>query len=210
MGELDHWVWTVPDLSVGAAWIREKLGPTYFGGRHEHLGSANHILPLNDRRYLEVLGPSEEVGLLTPALVSCDTRIATFAIRAAPLEVIASLATDLGLTAKGPKSYTRLQADGTPLSWRLLELRGHKFRDYLPFFIDWGASSHPSSPLTAQSSVESFAVTHPSEELASLYRALDIPVPVYKGERAMTLQLKTPRGPITLEGRGELALVNAE
>jgi hypothetical protein len=210
MGELDHWVWTVPDLSVGAAWIREKLGSTYFGGRHEHLGSANHILPLDDLKYLEVLGPSEEIGLLTPKLASCAPRIATFAIRAVSLESVASLAADLGLTPKGPRSYTRLQADGTSLSWQLLELRGHNFRDYLPFFIDWGSSPHPSSALKAQSSVESFAVTHPSEELASLYRALDIPVSVYKGARAMTLQLKTPRGPLTLEGLGESTLLNAE
>jgi hypothetical protein len=210
MGLLDHWVWTVPDLSTGAAWIQQRLGPTYFGGRHKGLGSANHILPLNDCTYLEVIGPSEEIGLLTSSLKSCRPRIATFAIRLRSLERVADAARAVGLSTIGPQDYTRIQANGAPLSWRLLELRGHRYGDYLPFFIEWGSSTHPSTVLQAQVSVESFVLVHPSVELPSLYASLGVPVAVQQGPPLMTLTLRTPSGAIMLEGRGDSAFLAVE
>ena len=210
MGELDHWIWTVPNLATGASSIQGCLGATYFGGRHEGLGSANHILPLNNQTFLEVLGPSGESGLLAPKLKASQPRIATFAVRTGSLEGIADMAIDLGLRAKGPQGFTRLQSDGTPLRWRLLQIHGHDFGDYLPFFIDWGSSPHPSIAMPSHVSVESFLVSHASAKLASIYDSLGIPVTVQQGPSRMVLTLRSERGEVVLEGRGNSDLLTEE
>ena len=207
VGKLDHWIWTVPDLATGAEQIRTRLGPTYFGGRHDGLGSANHILPLGDDRYLEVLGPSNDLGSLGCFLKTSTPRLAAFAIRVADLERVACLAIHLGLQVDGPRDYSRFRSDGAAIRWRLLQLYGHGYGDYVPFFIDWGTTVHPSAVEPSQTDVASFAVDHPSEGLANLYCLLGIPVTIRQGEPRMTLTLRTPHAIEILEGSGESDLL---
>jgi hypothetical protein len=209
VGAIDHWIWAVPDLESGSEDIRRRVGKGYFGGRHEELGSANHVVPLEGDCYLEVLGPSDQPGPYRAALRGCEPRLVTFAVGEHDLERISKLARHIGLSTSGPYEGTRLQTDGTRLRWRTLELRGHVFGNYLPFFIDWQNSPHPSSFLSAEAAVESFVIQHTEHELATLYEALAIPVEVRSGPDRMSLTLRTRGGLEVLEGYGRFTLLES-
>lgn len=201
--EIDHWIWVVPDLVAGNDAIRARLGNSYFGGRHEGMGCANHIVPLQGRSYLEVLGPSDQPGPVRAALLKCRPRIASFGVRVSDLESVSRRAQELGLEVLGPSEYARIQPDGTPLNWRMIQLRGHGFGDYLPFFIDWLQSPHPSAAMPSQATVESFTVTYPSPALAPAYATLGIPLKVRRGAARMVLALRGPGGVEVLQSNGE-------
>lgn len=55
MLRLDHVVFAVPDLDEAAVRFRERFGlDSTEGGRHEHWGTANRIVPLGDQ-YVELV-----------------------------------------------------------------------------------------------------------------------------------------------------------
>jgi hypothetical protein len=132
--------------------------------------------------------------------------LVTFAVRSNELEQMSKEAQQLGLTVLGPYEGSRLQPDGATLRWRTLELQGHHFGNYLPFFIDWQDSPHPASFLPAQAAVESFVLQHPAQELAILYELFEIPVNIRPGPEKMTLTLRTRTGVEALEGHGKFDL----
>ena len=73
---------------------------------------------------------------------------------------------------------------------------GHAYGDHLPFFIDWGATPHPSTTSVQGLELLSFQAVHPEPDgLAKIYQRLRIPVTVVAGAVArFQLRLLTPRG----------------
>jgi hypothetical protein len=58
---MDHLVLATPDLAATVAWFATSTGvaPSR-GGQHLGLGSANYLVGLGGRRYLEVVGPDPD------------------------------------------------------------------------------------------------------------------------------------------------------
>lgn len=55
---IDHIVWGVPDLQEGIAYFEKISGvKPAIGGTHHSRGTINALVPLGDRRYLELLAP---------------------------------------------------------------------------------------------------------------------------------------------------------
>ena len=53
---MDHIAVAAPTLAAGVAWVRDRLGvEPRPGGRHERMGTHNHLMRLGDRLYLEVI-----------------------------------------------------------------------------------------------------------------------------------------------------------
>jgi hypothetical protein len=54
--EIDHIAVAAPTLAAGVQWVRERLGvEPRPGGRHERMGTHNHLLRLGEKLYLEVI-----------------------------------------------------------------------------------------------------------------------------------------------------------
>lgn len=184
---LDHLLFGAPDLDVGVREVTARLGVAPApGGVHPTMGTTNALLSLGGGVYLEVLAPApghtelrgfgrELAGLETPALVN-------WAARGSDLEAVAAAATAAGLAPFGPVPGSRRTEAGDLLEWRMLLIGGHDFGTFIPFFIDWGATPHPSITSPAGPRLIRFSVAHPrASELSSLYRALGLETPVTQG-----------------------------
>lgn len=184
---LDHLLFGAPALDVGVREVTARLGVAPApGGVHPTMGTTNALLSLGGGVYLEVLAPApghtelrgfgqELAGLQTPALVN-------WAARASDLEAVAAAATAAGLAPFGPVPGSRRTESGDLLEWRMLLIGGHDFGTFIPFFIDWGATPHPSITSPAGPRLLRFSVAHPrAAELSGLYRALGLEIEVAEG-----------------------------
>lgn len=185
---LDHLILGAPDLEGGVREVAERLGVApAAGGVHPTMGTANALLSLGGGVYLEVLAPApgqtefrgfgaQLAGLTIPAIIN-------WAAQASDLDAVAAAAAAAGLAPFGPVPGSRRTADGDLLEWRMLVLEGHEFGTFVPFFIDWGATPHPSLTSPAGPHLIRFSVAHPrAAELSGLYRALGLDIAVAEGE----------------------------
>jgi len=197
---LDHLVWAVPDLSTGVADFAEQTGvQPVAGGRHVERGTANYLVSLGRRSYLEILGPDPEAdrppqwfGLATlarPTLVA-------WAVRSNDLDASVAAARAHGYDPGQPESMSRETAT-TRVSWRLTPAAG-----IIPFLIDWGSSSHPTEARLPQLSlIELQILAREPAQVDAALGALGVRVAVTASTHDHLLaRLGTPRGPVQLIG----------
>jgi len=194
---LDHLVLGAPDLAAGVA--------PASGGVHPTMGTANALLSLGGGVYLEVMAPApgqaepsgngrQLAGLPGPTL-------GMWAARAADLDAVASAARAAGLNPRGPIPGSRRTEAGELLEWRMLFIDGHAFGTLVPFFIDWGATPHPSTTSPAGARLIRFSLGHPhAAELRRILEALGVDVEVAEGPVRMTAEIEGLSGPAVLMG----------
>lgn len=195
---LDHLLFGAPDLESGVREVTARLGVAPApGGVHPTMGTTNALLSLGGGVYLEVLAPApgqtdlrglgqQLAGLEAPAVV-------TWAAQASDLDAVAAAATAVGLAPSGPLPGSRRTEAGELLEWRVLLIGGHDFGTFVPFFIDWGATPHPSNTSPAGPRFIRFSVTHPrAAQLSGLYHALGLDIDVAAGA--------DPRFTVEIEG----------
>jgi len=206
---IDHVMVGASDLDAGGRAMAQLTGVTpAFGGVHPGRGTANRLMSLGGRTYLEVIAPAPGQPPATPfardlqALPGLDIR--TFAVATSDLEAVAAAARQAGFTATGPIPGSRRTADGNLLQWRTLEIGGHPFGGLVPFFIDWGDTPQPAATSPHGASFTDLRVIHPrAAELRALYRVLRVDVPVSEGIRPLILlDITGASGPVTLTGDG--------
>ncbi|MEM9571307.1 MAG: VOC family protein [Pseudomonadota bacterium] len=140
--EIDHFVWTVPDLEQGCAQIESLFGAAPVrGGSHPGLGTCNASLSLGHDLYLEIMAPeTPRPGSIGERLAKLDAPgLATWVIRGSNLDALAAAAgkDDVEAVALGPVPTKRVTPEGDLLSCELLFLRQHKHGGLVPFAIDW-------------------------------------------------------------------------
>jgi len=149
----DHALIAVADLEGSAASFEARFGLKAFpGGRHPGVGTANAIVPLGARQYLELItvvdrDEAERDPLRRRVLDALDSgaTFAGWALRTGDLAAAGS-ALELGHVADG----ARERPDGTRLEWRTAQLTGAQRGSGVPFLIDWGATEHPGGTGGAQ------------------------------------------------------------
>ncbi len=205
MTGLDHILWAAPDLGAGEKIIESLTGVAPArGGSHPGLGTRNSLMGLDSGIYLEIISPdpAQDLEGNRGGRIAALPRpgIMTFAIRSDDLDTLSAAARREGLSLQGPVTMSRDRPDGVRLDWTILYLEDNRFGEAIPFVIDWGASPHPSESVPAGCQLRSFAVLHPNaDELARLYAALDIPVPVKRGAYpGFIAELATPNGDVVL------------
>ena len=205
MTGLDHILWAAPDLGAGEKIIESLTGVAPArGGSHPGLGTRNSLMGLNSGIYFEIISPdpAQELQGNRGGRIAALPRagIMTFAIRSDDLDTLSAAARREGLSLQGPVAMSRDRPDGVRLDWTILYLEDGRFGEAIPFVIDWGASPHPSESVPAGCQLRSFAVLHPeADELARLYAALDIPIPVKRGAYpGFVAELATPNGDVVL------------
>ncbi|MCY4400754.1 MAG: VOC family protein [Gemmatimonadetes bacterium] len=148
----DHLVYAVPDLALGVQNVEALLGVALTpGGSHPGLGTRNALLRIGPRIYLEVVGPDPQQprppgGLWLGGGASPLPALITWAARSSDLD---GLAAGPGGDLLGPvRAMSRTRPDGERIHWTLTMPRAPlPRRGLVPFFIDWGETSHPSCGL---------------------------------------------------------------
>lgn len=205
---IDHIIWAVPDLEAGAKLFEEMSGISpAFGGEHPGAGTANYLVSLGDKTYLEIIGPapgkpSIKLGRVLAQLK--EPRLISFAMRKSDMTSTAKSLKQAGLVPLGPSPGSRVQMDGSLLEWNVLMVSGHDFGGYAPFIIDWKKSIHPAVTSPKGVMFKSFKVEHPNAvTLKKIYDALGLEVDISQNTQSlMEAVLSSPKGQITLRGKG--------
>ena len=204
---VDHLQLGVPDVDKGSRQVADLTGVTpAFGGVHPGRGTANALMSLGGRSYLELIGPAAGESPQTPmtrglaALTKPSLR--TFAVETTDIDAVAQAAGRAGLKVSGPAPGSRRTPDGQLLTWRSLNIEDRGFGGFMPFFIAWGSTPHPATTSPAGAALKQFRVEHPrAAELQALYRALGLDIRVDPAaEPRMILEVSTPKGLVTFTG----------
>jgi hypothetical protein len=185
---VDHLVCATPDLDAGVAQIESlaRVRPIA-GGNHPGWGTRNALLGLGPGCYLEVIGPDPDQA--PPAggrAFSVDGahggRLVTWAAKTDHLDALHASAAEQGVRLGAVRGGSRRRPDGIVLTWRLTDPREVVADGIVPFFIDWGASPHPSASAPRGGRLISLRAEHPdAESVAGVLRRLGIDLVVTRG-----------------------------
>jgi Glyoxalase-like domain len=206
LDHLDHLVLAGPDLAGAVAWFAELTGVEPApGGRHEGLGTANHLVDLGGGAYLEIIGPDpEQPEPDRPRPFGIDDltapRIVTWAISTSDIDALVTEARDGGYDPGRPAAMSRRTTDGELLEWRLTQPRFDYGDGLVPFVIDWGATAHPTTRALPAAPLLAFSGRHPdpaSVRPALIALGADLHLDI--GELvALTAVVQGADGPVTL------------
>jgi hypothetical protein len=181
--QLDHLVYAVPDLAAATASFEERFGVRPApGGRHEDKGTRNHLVGLGGSAYLEIIGPDPESDV-PPAWFGIAAltgpRLVTWAIRPVDLDATVADARAAGYDPGDVEPMSRRTTDGTVLAWRLTRRDSPAHGGLVPFLIDWGTTTHPTTSGLPQVELVSFHAEHPdaaavSKDLAAVGARLEV------------------------------------
>ena len=206
---LDHLVYAVPDLQAAVDELERRTGVrAAAGGSHPGRGTRNALLGLGSSAYLEILAPDPSqppsdgpLWLGVEKSATRGPRLSAWAVRTPDLAGIARRAESAGVRLGAIVAGSRRRADGVLLSWRLTDPREAAEDGLVPFFIDWGASPHPSASSPGGIVLAALRGEHPRPgDAATLLGNLGLELPVTKGEGAALIAvLQTPRGLVELK-----------
>jgi hypothetical protein len=136
---IDHVLLAVPDLDGAGAMLLEEHGlASVAGGSHTGWGTANRIVPLGDRQYVELVGVVDETqaetnpfGSTIRASVEQGGGLVGWCVAVDDAQADAER---LGLTVT---DGSRTRTDGVTLSWRTAGLEAALAEPWRPFFIEW-------------------------------------------------------------------------
>lgn len=202
---LDHLVLATPDLQHSIEEIRALLGVSPApGGKHPRWRTQNALLSLGPRLYLELMGPDESPpDPVHPRPFGIDVlrshRLATWVLRSADLQRMCSDAQAAGIALGEIQAGSRRRPDGTLLEWRMTDLMADRCGGAVPYFIDWGTSSHPAARAPAGCTLEDLQVFHPEPgKVTALLKKLGINLNVEPGAMTLAAQIRTPKGVVWL------------
>jgi catechol 2,3-dioxygenase-like lactoylglutathione lyase family enzyme len=196
---LDHLVLGTPDLEDTVRWFESVSGCRPLpGGIHPAWHTRNAVVPMGPGMYLEIIGPDPSAAPARPRIFHLDTleapRLVTWAAKGSGLELLSARARAHGIELGRPSPGGRQSPDGSRLTWELTDPFQPRASGLIPFFIDWGASPHPSAAPSAGIALEDFHAEHPDPAaLQAQLRALDLECSVDRGP--------LPRLFATLSGR---------
>jgi hypothetical protein len=209
--KIDHFAIGADTLEQGVADMEAMLGVTVpRGGKHDAMSTHNCVMQSGNESFFELIAidpdaPADpgRVRWFTLDDPATQTRLATrpralcWVVGTDDLDaVIAASPVDLGevvLFTRGDRS------------WRLTVPKdGHlPMGGLLPAFIEWSPGPHPS---TGQQdlgvTLENVQLTHPNpDDLTSILKTLGVDhlAQVSMGDAALSFELKTPNGTVTLD-----------
>lgn len=199
---MDHLVYATPDLAATVADFAASTGlKPAPGGAHPGRGTRNELIGLGPGRYLEIVGPDPEQGIV-PRLFGIDQlsapRLVTWAIRPRDLDAAVAEARAAGFDPGDPEAMHRSSPEGERLDWRLTRVMAEP-SGVVPFLIDWQQTPHPSTRGLPEADLVSFEAWAPEPlEIRRLLAAVGAELPISAGEAGLSAVLETPRGRIRL------------
>jgi hypothetical protein len=205
---LDHFIYAGRDLDAMSAQFERMTGVVPGrGGRHPGLGTHNALASLGHDVYFELLAvdPTQKEALQGTMGGRIDAlpspRLFAYMLKGQDLATLQKVLAEHGIGAD-LFDASRTTPDGRTLKWRLLVPHANPLGDYVPKFIDWLDTPHPSTTSVAGCTFESFEIGHPeSARLSALLAALGSSVPVETSDRPyMRLRIGSPQGTVSLVG----------
>jgi Glyoxalase-like domain len=208
LAQVDHLVYATPDLNLGIETAEKLFGVRATpGGQHPGLGTRNALIALGPATYFEIIGPdpdqprpsgSRRFGideLKAPRLLTWVAKgksLETFAVDAKAHGV------DLGAVIPG----SRKRPDGVVLSWRYTDPQTILADRLIPYFIDWGASPHPSATAAKGVRLVSLRAEHPDAgRVQQMLKVLGLDLAVTSGPKAALIAtFDSPKGKVQLTG----------
>jgi glyoxalase-like protein len=203
---IDHLVYATPNLATGIEQIERLLGVRAVpGGQHPGGGTRNALVGLGEDTYLEIIGPDpDQPKPIRPRRFGIDElkagRLVTWAAKSSDLESIVEKAKGNGLDLGQIQAGSRRRPDGVLLSWRLTVSPGLTADGIIPFFIDWGNTSHPAKGLPKGCSLMALRAEHPdAKRFQTALIALGLNFYVAAGSvPALIATIRTPKGDVEL------------
>jgi hypothetical protein len=190
LAQVDHLVYTTPDLKAGIDAIEKLLGVRATpGGQHPGYGTRNALVALGPETYLEIIGPDPDQP--TP---DGPRRFGIDSLKSPRLFTWVAKGTDLDqLTAKAARHSVNLGAviagrrqrpDGVLLTWRYTDPNIVVGDRLVPYVIDWGTSPHPALTAAAGATLVGLRAEHPdAARIQTMLRLLDLELEVSVGPR---------------------------
>jgi hypothetical protein len=203
---IDHLVYATPNLATGIQQIESLLGVRAVpGGQHPGGGTRNALVGLGEDTYLEIIGPDpDQPKPLRPRRFGIDelktSRLVTWAAKSSDLESMVEKAKRNGLDLGQVQAGSRRRPDGELLSWRLTVSPALTADGIVPFFIDWGKTSHPANGLPKGCSLVALRGEHPdAKRIQTGLSALGVNLRVDTGSvPALIATIRTPKGNVEL------------
>lgn len=205
--QVDHLVFAAPDLGAGVARIETLVGVrASAGGQHPGRGTRNALIALGPSSYLEIIGPDpDQPKPAGPRPFGIDDmktpRLVTWAAKGTDLDQIVADARTKGVTYGLVAPGSRRRPDGVLLTWRTTNPADASAGDGLmPFFIDWGTSSHPSASAATGATLVSLRAEHPEpDRVMAMLRAVGVELAVTRGPAAALIAtIAGPKGQVEL------------
>ena len=197
-------------LKATAGRLAEKLGVTPVdGGIHPRFGTRNIILPLADKRYVEVVTvldhPASDKAPFGQAVRACSEAGGGWLAWVVGISDMSEVEKRLG------REYvvgSRHRPDGVQYKWRQLGVKGLMADPQLPFYIRWDDDSlHPSDGATTDVTISGLQIAgHPDR----VTEWLGLPVGTTGTEidfrfvaphgtpGLLSVTFDTPTGPVTI------------
>ncbi len=174
------------------------------GGSHPDLGTRNALARLGPHTFLELIAPDPALasGALARRLAKlAEPTLLMWAARTPDAAAVARRAEAAGYTATVVHGQ-RTRPDGRVLRWVNTFVADHGAGTLVPFFIEWGDTTHPATEAPAGIELTSFTIETPQPtSLRSVLDALEVKVAVRKGAHdRLVARLATPQGSIALTG----------
>jgi hypothetical protein len=213
---LDHLVVAAPSIEVGVSWCEDTLGIAPGpGGAHPLMGTHNRLFRIASERFANAYF---EISAIDPAAtppartrwfgldaldLSSGPRLIHWVARTVSLDRQLAALRDAGIDAGRAIEASRDTPQG-PLRWRIaVRDDGAMLRSgALPTLIEWGSAQHPAASMP-DSGVRLRSLTlRGLDPGAAAVLVLDGVELAADAGPAITAQLDTPRGPVTLSSRG--------
>jgi hypothetical protein len=207
LAQVDHLVYATPNLQLGIETAEKLFGVKATpGGQHPGLGTRNALIALGPATYLEIIGPDPEQPrpaggrrfgideLKAPHLL-------TWVAKGKSLDVFAADAKAHGVNLGAVIPGSRKRPDGVVLSWTYTD-PGVVVADRLvPYFIDWGASPHPSATAAKGVTLVSLRAEHPDAgRVQAVLKQLGLELTVTKGPKpSLIATFHSPKGQVVLK-----------
>ncbi len=206
LAQVDHLVYTVPDMQQGIDSAEKLFGVRATpGGQHPGLGTRNALIALGPSSYLEIIGPDPEqprpAGGRRFGIDQLKApRLLTWVAKGKSLQVFAADAKAHGMDLGAVIPGSRRRPDGVVLSWTYTDPRTELADRLVPYFIDWGASPHPSATAAKGVTLLGLRAEHPDvSRVQAMLRQLGLTLGVTRGPKpSIIATFDSPKGRVEL------------
>jgi hypothetical protein len=207
LAQVDHLVYATPDLQLGIDTAEKLFGVRATpGGQHPGQGTRNALIALGPATYFEIIGPDPEQprpaggrrfgidDLKGPHLL-------TWVAKGKSLDKFAANAKARGIELGAIIPGSRKRPDGVVLSWTYTDPRVVLADRLVPYFIDWGASPHPSATASKGVTLVGLRAEHPdAERVQEMMKLLLLELVVTQGPKpSLIATFNTPKGRVVLK-----------
>jgi hypothetical protein len=207
LAQVDHLVYTVPDLQQGIDSAEALFGVRATpGGQHPGLGTRNALIALGPASYLEIIGPDPEQPKPTgPRRFGIDAlkapHLLTWVAKGTSLQTFAADAKSHGIDLGAVIPGSRKRPDGVVLAWTYTDPQIVLADRLIPYFIDWGRSPHPSATAAKGVTLTGLRAEHPdADRVQKMLKQLGLDLAVARGTKpSLIATFDSPRGKVELK-----------